>query len=141
LPADSARQLTVALKAIAKEDAGPSDAAVPVRVVPVIETPNGSLSSASVALSSSAFVADAQLVPDNRVPGIYVTVEGNGSLIDTLAAVALPELDTIMQYRKIAVGKAFGFELLTPSFTTVLTLVTLSVVCGLQKMMSWIAMN
>ena len=82
---------------MAKEDVGPSDAAVPVNVVPVTETPNGSDSSMPVVLSSSGVVALAQLVPDNAEPATYVMVAGIGSETEMFLAVALPELEIRIQ--------------------------------------------
>ncbi len=57
------------------------------------------------------------------------------ALID--GAVALPALEINMQYWMVAPGMDFGSVVpLTGSLITLLILVTLSVVCGAQKLIS-----
>ena len=92
-----AGQFTVALNAMANPADGPSDAAVPVKVVPANATPYGSLSSAPDASSSSTVAALPQFAPVTMLPGTNETLAGNGSLTLTLAAVPLPGFDTRMQ--------------------------------------------
>ena len=61
-------QFTVALNVMAKLAAGAKLAAVPATVVPAIDMPIVSLSSAPDALSSSGVVAVPQLEPDAMEP-------------------------------------------------------------------------
>ena len=93
----STRQFTVALNTIAKLLPAAREAVRPVIVVPLIEIPKGSLSSAPAASSSSTVVAVAQLVPDRRLADVYVTSAGTLSMATTEVVVPGPRLVTKMQ--------------------------------------------
>src|SRR3546814_10307653 len=78
---------------------GRSVAVVAATAVPATDAPNGSFSSAPLALSSSAVAAPAQLAPLRSDPGTKLVPAGSGSAMAIPVAVPLPLLVTRMQYR------------------------------------------
>ena len=127
--------MTVALNTIAKVADAARLAATPVTVEPLIDMPNGSLSSAPVLSASSGAEAPAQVVPDSMPPANVVFV---GNVSDAVTAVAVdgPGLVISMQYRMVAPGMALGLVALTPSLTMLLTFVTLNMV-GVMTSSLW----
>src|SRR3546814_11800724 len=85
---------------------GRSVAVVAATAVPATDAPNGSFSSAPLALSSSAVAAPAQLAPLRSDPGTKLVPAGSGSAMAIPVAVPLPLLVTRMQYRILAPGRS-----------------------------------